>query len=127
MMLLKLAVALPALFALTSAMTLERNAPGEMSIAIEHDASARNMRPLSFSPRSACDKEDESDCKEFCEATEQTATCTAAGNKITCSCRGGKKGESNCEERCLLCMPDQSALKEAGRVFELGGWSRNEL
>lgn len=51
---------------------------------------------------SGCDKEDEADCKEFCGLSEQTATCSANGNKVTCSCKGGKS-ESNCEERCLLC------------------------
>lgn len=51
----------------------------------------------------ACDKESEVDCKEFCGTSEQTGTCTADGNKITCSCKGGKAPDSNCEERCLLC------------------------
>lgn len=53
--------------------------------------------------KSDCDKEDEEDCKEFCSLTEQTATCSANGNKVTCYCKGGKGGSSNCEERCLFC------------------------
>lgn len=61
------------------------------------------------SPTSACEKEDEADCKEFCELSDQTSTCIAAGNKITCSCKGGKK-ESNCEERCLLCKSHALSL-----------------
>ena len=52
---------------------------------------------------SDCETEDEDDCTEFCSLLEQTATCRANGNKVTCFCKGGKS-ESNCEERCLLCM-----------------------
>jgi hypothetical protein len=52
---------------------------------------------------SDCEKEDEDDCTEFCSLLQQTATCKAKGNKVTCFCKGGKS-ESNCEERCLLCM-----------------------
>jgi len=101
MMLPKLAITLPVLLALSSAMTIAP-ASGEMSILMDSHSSARTIRPLSFSSTSSCEKEDEEDCKEFCELSEQTATCTASGNKVTCSCRGGKS-ESNCEERCLLC------------------------
>ncbi len=54
--------------------------------------------------KSDCEKEDEDDCKEFCGLSEQTGTCSANGNKVTCFCKGGKSGGSNCEERCFLCM-----------------------
>lgn len=60
----------------------------------------------------SCSKEDDADCTEFCKLTAQTASCIAAGNKVTCRCSGGKS-ESKCEERCLLCMPDKGALEEA--------------
>ena len=95
--------------------------------------------------KSDCEKEDEDDCKEFCSLSEQTGTCKANGNKVTCYCKGGKS-ESNCEERCLLCMsrdqfrsmnisdsnvvtgmPDKSALEEASRLFKLGGPRIEEL
>ncbi|KAK6581826.1 hypothetical protein PZA11_005523 [Diplocarpon coronariae] len=83
-------------------------------------ASALSVEPSSFSlTASSCEKEDEADCKEFCGLSEQTATCSANGNKITCSCKGGKTPESNCEERCLLCMPGKSALEEAKAYFKL--------
>ncbi|KAF2433556.1 hypothetical protein EJ08DRAFT_59037 [Tothia fuscella] len=127
MMFIKLAITLPMLLALSSAMTLERKAPEDMNILTGIDTSTRNTRAsLLQSPASACDKEDESDCKEFCKLSEQTATCIASGNKITCSCRGGKS-ESNCEERCLLCMPDKSALEEASLLFKLGGSRKSDL
>lgn len=98
--------------------------------------------------KSDCEKEDEDDCKEFCGLAQQTATCSANGNKVTCFCKGGKS-ESKCEERCLLCMsrapfiaaihwtcltqmvpigmPDKSALEEASRLFKLGGSRIDEL
>jgi hypothetical protein len=63
-------------------------------------------------PTESCSKEDDADCTEFCKLTAQTASCIAAGNKITCRCSGGKS-ETKCEERCLLCMPDKGALEEA--------------
>eukprot|EP00300_Choanocystis_sp_HF-7_P029531 c36630_g1_i1.p1 GENE.c36630_g1_i1~~c36630_g1_i1.p1 ORF type:complete len:113 (+),score=21.32 c36630_g1_i1:110-448(+) len=68
-----------------------------------------------------CDKESETDCTEFCKASEQQATCVAKGDKITCYCKGGKSGESNCEERCVFCMPDKMAFEEAKSVAKFGG------
>ena len=59
--------------------------------------------PSFLASKSDCEKEDEDDCKEFCGLSEQTGTCRADGNKVTCYCKGGKS-DSNCEERCLLCM-----------------------
>ncbi|KAH7310115.1 hypothetical protein BKA65DRAFT_519453 [Rhexocercosporidium sp. MPI-PUGE-AT-0058] len=124
MMFFKSALTLSAFLALASAMTVERNLP-----VMAHDigpVSHMATSSSSFSVSgSGCDKEDEADCKEFCGLSEQTATCSANGNKVTCSCKGGKS-ESNCEERCLLCMPDKSALEEASRLFKLGG-SKMEL
>jgi hypothetical protein len=94
--------------------------------------------------KSDCEKEDEDDCKEYCSLTQTTGTCRADGNKVTCYCKGGKS-ESNCEERCLLCMsralflrhsldltrvlgmPDKSALEEASRLFKLGGQRIEDL
>jgi len=124
MMFFKSALTLSALLALASAMTLERNVPahGQM-ILIE----ASSVRAPSFTvSKSDCEKEDEDDCKEFCSLLEQTSTCKASDNKVTCYCKGGKS-ESNCEERCLLCMPDKSALEEASRLFTLGGPRVQEL
>jgi len=122
MMFFKSVFPLSALLVLTSAMTLERNGPvhSEMSIISSSDAAASVMKVPSFSVAagSDCDKEDEKDCSEFCSLGEQTSKCTANGNKVTCYCKGGKS-ESNCEERCLLCMPGKSALEEAKRVFGL--------
>jgi len=100
--------------------------------------------PSFLASKSDCEKEDEDDCKEFCGLSEQTGTCRADGNKVTCYCKGGKS-DSNCEERCLLCMsrapfprislwldgdtgmPDKSALEEASRLFKLGGSKIDEL
>jgi hypothetical protein len=111
------------------------------------ELSSNRHKASSFaSPRSACDTEDEDDCKEFCKASEQTATCTANGKKITCSCKGGKS-ESNCEERCLLCkshdtsplteypsdskcvigMPDKSTLEMVSRLSNVGASRKEEL
>ncbi|KAF4628615.1 hypothetical protein G7Y89_g9534 [Cudoniella acicularis] len=104
MMFFKSALTLSALLVLASAMTLERNGPAheEMSILVKTDAKASSFRAPSFSiSTSDCEKEDEDDCKEFCGLSEQTATCSANGNKVTCSCKGGKSG-TNCEERCFL-------------------------
>ncbi|KAE9978909.1 hypothetical protein BLS_006299 [Venturia inaequalis] len=116
---LNLSIALSALLALSSAMILEPKAGlGEIR-SLEQRPAFSDLK-ASLSPKSACDKEDESDCTAFCKANDQTATCTAAGNKITCSCKGGKS-ESNCEERCLLCMPGKSQLEEASLLFKQGG------
>ncbi|CZT07715.1 uncharacterized protein RCO7_10288 [Rhynchosporium graminicola] len=120
MMFSKSALALSALLALSSALTVERNG---LSPSLG-PVSTKSSTVFSVTG-SSCEKEDESDCKEFCGMSEQTATCSANGNKVTCSCKGGKS-ESNCEERCLLCMPDKSALEEASRLFKLGG-SKMEL
>lgn len=118
----KLSIAFSALMALSSAMILEPKGKcllprarerllgtvAHLSIAGLGEVRSLEQRPVfsdlrsSSWTKSACDKEDESDCTAFCKANDQTATCTAAGNKITCSCKGGKS-ESNCEERCLLC------------------------
>jgi len=126
MMFFKSALALSALLVLASAMTLVPTHK-EMSILIGIDAEASGVRAPSFTvSKSDCDKEDEDDCKEFCGLSEQTGTCKADGNKVTCYCKGGKS-ESNCEERCLLCMPDKSALEEATRLFKLGGSRIEEL
>ncbi|CZR52623.1 uncharacterized protein PAC_02500 [Phialocephala subalpina] len=129
MMFFKSALTLSAMLVLASAMTLERIVPTheEMSILTGTDAAMSGVRVPSFSvSKSDCEKEDEDDCKEFCGLSEQTATCSANGNKVTCYCKGGKS-ESNCEERCLLCMPDKSALEEASRFFKLGGPIIEEL
>jgi hypothetical protein len=111
-----------------------------------HPTVSNHPTVLSFSvSKSDCDKEDEDDCKEFCGLSEQTGTCKADGNKVTCYCKGGKS-DSNCEERCLfVChvhpsyplnmsdsngatgMPDKSALEEASRLFKLGGSRIEEL
>jgi len=64
---------------------------------------------FTVSGSSDCEQEDEDDCTEFCSLLEQTATCRANGNKVTCFCKGGKS-ESNCEERCLLCMSREPLL-----------------
>jgi hypothetical protein len=64
---------------------------------------------FTVSRSSDCEQEDEDDCTEFCSLLEQTATCRASGNKVTCFCKGGKS-ESNCEERCLLCMSREPLL-----------------
>lgn len=116
----------------------------QMSILLASDVIAPAVMVPAFSAsKSDCDKEDEEDCKSFCEAAEQTSTCAARGDKITCYCKGGKS-ESNCEERCLLCMsgalfhlivrltratgmPDKSTLNEATRLFKLGGSRMDEL
>lgn len=58
----------------------------------------------SIATKSACETEDAADCKDFCTTREQTSTCVASGDKVTCYCSGGKAPESNCEERCLFCM-----------------------
>lgn len=58
----------------------------------------------SIAIKSSCETEDEVDCKDFCTTREQTSTCLASGDKVTCYCSGGKAPESNCEERCLFCM-----------------------
>ncbi|KUJ13884.1 uncharacterized protein LY89DRAFT_687220 [Mollisia scopiformis] len=130
MMFFKSAFALSALLVVASAMSIQRlpvPAHEEMSILLATDAVASPFRAASFSATaSSCEKEDEDDCKEFCGLSEQTATCKANGNKITCFCKGGKS-ESKCEERCLLCMPDKSALEEASRLFKLGGSRVDEL
>lgn len=84
------------------------------------------MAAIGFNTLGSCEKEDEADCKEFCGASEQSATCSADGNKVTCYCKGGKAPEQNCEERCLLCMPGKQALEEAKEAFKLGG-TRIEL
>ncbi|KAL2067807.1 hypothetical protein VTL71DRAFT_15903 [Oculimacula yallundae] len=119
-MFFKSALTLSALVALVSAMTVERNGAslGPVSTIAKSSTSFTTLG-------SSCEKEDEADCKEFCSLSQQTSTCSANGNKVTCSCKGGKS-ESNCEERCLLCMPDKSALEEASRLFKLGG-SKMEL
>jgi len=129
MMFFKSALTLSALLVLASAMTLERNVPAheKMSILIGADTEASGIRaPLFLVSKSDCEKEDEDNCKEFCGSLEQTSTCSANGNKVTCFCKGGKS-DSNCEERCLLCMPDKSALEEASRLFKLGGSRIEEL
>ncbi|OWP06670.1 hypothetical protein B2J93_5149 [Marssonina coronariae] len=117
-MLFKSAFTLSALLMLASALSVERQHEGA---AVElPQAVTTNFKSSSFSlTASSCEKEDEADCKEFCGLSEQTATCSANGNKITCSCKGGKTPESNCEERCLLCMPGKSALEEAKAYFKL--------
>ncbi|KAF8865645.1 hypothetical protein BDZ45DRAFT_736213 [Acephala macrosclerotiorum] len=129
MMFFKPALTLSALLVLASAMTLERNVPAheEISILIGIDVEASGVRAPSFSvSKTDCEKEDEDDCKEFCGLSAQTATCSANGNKVTCYCKGGKS-DSKCEERCLLCMPDKSALEEASQLFKLGGSKIEEL
>ena len=124
MMFIKSAFALSALLVVASALSVERNGnlgsifaykqpahaitvpvlSEQMSILLASDAVASVVKVPAFSAsKSDCDKEDEEDCKGFCEALEQTSTCAARGNKVTCYCKGGKS-ESNCEERCLLCM-----------------------
>lgn len=151
----------------TSTYAIAVQAHEEMSILVEADVGASGVRstqaplysrvyltvpnhfivPSFLVSKSGCEKEDEDDCKEFCGLVEQTATCSANGNKVTCFCKGGKS-ESNCEERCLLCMsratptghspdvsniygvigmPDKSALEEASRLFKLGGSRIEEL
>ncbi|KAH7377938.1 hypothetical protein BKA64DRAFT_687569 [Cadophora sp. MPI-SDFR-AT-0126] len=122
MMFFKSALTFSAILAVTSAMsvvTLDRNVQVVAVDAVPVATMAKSSSSFSVTG-SSCDKEDEADCKEFCGLSEQTATCTANGNKVTCSCKGGKS-ESNCEERCLLCMPDKSSLEEASRLFKLGG------
>ncbi|PMD50111.1 uncharacterized protein K444DRAFT_621493 [Hyaloscypha bicolor E] len=130
MMFFKSALTLSTLLVLASAMTLERSVPAheQMSIPMATGAQAGRAKAPSFtvSRSSDCEQEDEDDCTEFCSLLEQTATCRANGNKVTCFCKGGKS-ESNCEERCLLCMPDKSALEEASRLFKLGGPRIEEL
>lgn|ERR1711964_511535 len=126
-MFFKSALTFSAILAVASAMsvvTLDRNLQVMSPDAMPVSSIATSSSSFSVSG-SGCDKEDEADCKEFCGLSEQTATCTANGNKVTCSCKGGKS-ESNCEERCLLCMPDKSSLEEASRLFKLGG-TRMEL
>ncbi|TVY51019.1 hypothetical protein LCER1_G006488 [Lachnellula cervina] len=119
MLFIKSALTLSALLGLASALTLS-NVPApaheQMSVLTETDAKANSYKAPSFSTsNSDCEKEDADDCKEFCELSEQTPTCSANGNKVTCSCKGGKSGGgTNCEERC---MPDKSALEEASRLF----------
>ncbi|KAG9247339.1 hypothetical protein BJ878DRAFT_573283 [Calycina marina] len=79
-------------------------------------------RSASFAHASSeCEKEDAADCQEFCELSQLTATCAAKGNKITCYCKGGKSGESNCEERCLFCMPDKALFEEAKSIVKAAG------
>ncbi|KAK0101023.1 hypothetical protein ONS95_012989 [Cadophora gregata] len=121
MMFFKSAIAFSALLAVASAMSVVTLNRDIQFVAVDA-VPVSNMAKSSFFAvsGSVCDKEDEADCKEFCGLSEQTATCTANGNKVTCSCKGGKS-ESNCEERCLLCMPDKSSLDEASRLFKLGG------
>ncbi|TVY68788.1 hypothetical protein LSUE1_G006999 [Lachnellula suecica] len=100
----------------------------EMSIILASEAVSSSFKAPSFSvAKSDCEKEDEADCKEFCGMSEQTSTCAANGNKVTCYCKGGKAPDSNCEERCLLCMPGKSQLEEASRLFKLGGSKIDEL
>ncbi|TVY88704.1 hypothetical protein LAWI1_G005845 [Lachnellula willkommii] len=124
MLFIKSALTISALLGLASALTLSNAVPApaheQMSVLTETDGKANSYKAPSFSiSKSDCEKEDADDCKEFCDLSEQTATCSANGNKVTCSCKGGKSGGSNCEERCLLCMPDKSALEEASRLFGL--------
>jgi len=119
MMFIKPVLTLSALLVLASAMTLERDVPahGKMAVLIGSSNEGSLVKAPSFSvSESECDKEDVDDCKEFCSLSEQTATCKANGNKVTCFCKGGKS-ESNCEERCLFCAPDKSALEEASRIL----------
>ncbi|RDW58238.1 hypothetical protein BP6252_13649 [Coleophoma cylindrospora] len=129
MLFFKSALTLSALLALASAMAHERNVPAQdqMSVLIGTQAEASAIRAPSFAVANTdCEKEDEDDCKEFCGLSDQTATCAATGNKVTCSCKGGKS-ETNCEERCLFCMPDKSTLEEASRLFKIGGPRVGEL
>lgn len=126
-MMFKSALTLSALLSLALALTVERHAHEKTSISVGIDTEASGIRASSFViSKSDCEKEDEDDCKEFCGLAQQTATCSANGNKVTCFCKGGKS-ESKCEERCLLCMPDKSALEEASRLFKLGGSRIDEL
>ncbi|KAE9363805.1 hypothetical protein N431DRAFT_564388 [Stipitochalara longipes BDJ] len=130
MMFFKSALTLSALLVLASAFTVERSAPivhkqEVFKIATDTEASNIKSIPPFFSVKSDCEKEDEDDCTEFCSLLEQTSTCKANGNKVTCFCKGGKS-ESNCEERCLLCMPDKSAFEEASRLFKVGGSKNKE-
>ncbi|KAJ4397577.1 hypothetical protein N0V93_001809 [Gnomoniopsis smithogilvyi] len=76
--------------------------------------------------KSSCEKADDADCKDFCATREQTSTCLASGDKITCYCSGGKAPESNCEERCLFCVPDKAALDQVNRLL-VGGPKMDEL
>lgn len=126
-MFFKSLLSLSALLVLVSAMTLERNAGhSEITIIVDSEPAVFKASPSFLVSKSDCEKEDEDDCKEFCGLSEQTGTCRADGNKVTCYCKGGKS-DSNCEERCLLCMPDKSALEEASRLFKLGGSKIDEL
>ncbi|RDW90925.1 hypothetical protein BP5796_02090 [Coleophoma crateriformis] len=148
MLFFKSALTLSALLALASAMARERIVPAhsQMSVLIGTEVEASAVRgtqapsdsavhtgvshhytaPSFAVSKSDCEKEDEDDCKEFCGLSDQTATCAANGNKVTCFCKGGKS-ETNCEERCLFCMPDKSALEEASRLFKIGGPRAEEL
>ncbi|KAK2623974.1 hypothetical protein QTJ16_006608 [Diplocarpon rosae] len=111
MMFIKSAFTLSTLLMLASALSVDRPSDGEV-VELPQVVTTNFKSPSFLVSGSECDKEDEADCKEFCGLSEQTSTCSANGNKITCSCKGGKTPESNCEERCLLCMPGKSALEE---------------
>jgi len=113
---------LPVLLTLSSAWRVDRNIP-----AVREATHGSLANSFLAGATSACDKEDDADCTEFCKLNGQTSSCVAAGNKITCRCEGGKGGESNCEERCLLCMPGKSALDEATHLFRQGGTKQENL
>ncbi|TVY29570.1 hypothetical protein LHYA1_G001056 [Lachnellula hyalina] len=136
MLFIKSALTISALVGLASALTMERVGKiravsgweggrwvpaHEQASILEANVEAHGYRAPFAISNSECEKEDADDCTEFCGASEQTATCSANGNKVTCSCKGGKApgGGTNCEERCLLCMPDKSAFEEASRAFGL--------
>lgn len=70
----------------------------------------------SIATKSSCEEADEADCKDFCTTREQTSTCLASGDKVTCYCSGGKAPESNCEERCLFCMLSPNPHSSCVRV-----------
>ncbi|PMD47698.1 hypothetical protein L207DRAFT_561140 [Hyaloscypha variabilis F] len=129
MLFFKSALTLSALLMVASAFTVERIVPAhnQAPVKISSHAVVSKVKVPAFSAlKSDCEKEDEDDCTEFCSLLEQTSTCAANGNKVTCYCKGGKS-ESNCEERCLLCMPDKTAFEEASRLFKVGGSKNEEL
>ncbi|TVY38867.1 hypothetical protein LOCC1_G005819 [Lachnellula occidentalis] len=79
MLFIKSALTLSALLGLASALSLDRvAAPAHQQMSILTEV---NTAPSFSHSSSECEKEDAADCKEFCEAAEQTATCSANGNK----------------------------------------------
>ncbi|KAH8878741.1 hypothetical protein GQ53DRAFT_814333 [Thozetella sp. PMI_491] len=123
---------LSSLLTLTSALATERNVYAQEGISALTETHARvgSIRDAGLSDSASnadCDKEDEDDCKEFCSLADQTSTCRASGNKVTCYCKGGKAPASDCEERCLFCMPTKSAFEEAKQVLNYAGLKAQDL